>query len=152
MGFLTSRTAFQAGKQHVGGISSPGFALLSGRPAFGLVGLAVSTKTEKPNRVFCLISVMVRDGRIWNRSGESVQSLINLVLLVDWNGLQSDGTTRVALWWLPIGEVAATSLLISKLLISGTSKCFRNKPYFVCRMSLSICQPTWSNPICRWHH
>ncbi len=88
----------------------PGVCVNSGRPGVGLtaaVGLAMALKQEKaPNRVFCLVGDgELQDGRIWESLLVASQyKLDNLVLLVDWNGLQSDGTTRAIVNVEPVGD------------------------------------------------
>ncbi|MCA9373557.1 transketolase [Candidatus Peregrinibacteria bacterium] len=88
----------------------PGITLCSGSPAFGFagaVGLAMALKAERqPWNVFCLVGDgELQDGQFW----EAVllahhYKLDNLIVLVDYNGLQMDGSLRTTVTVEPIAD------------------------------------------------
>lgn len=78
----------------------PGVPVSSGAPGFGLsaaVGLALALKQEKQtNKVFCIVGDgELQEGRIWESMLVASQNrLDNLIVMIDWNGLQAEGLTR----------------------------------------------------------
>lgn len=78
----------------------PGICMNAGTAGYGLsaaVGLAMAIKADKQsNRVFCLAGDgELQDGQFWEAVMVASQhKLDNLVLLLDWNGLQMDGVIR----------------------------------------------------------
>ena len=88
----------------------PGVVLPGGAPGYGFsaaVGLAITLKMEKqPNRVYVLIGDgELQQGQVWEAVLMAAQyKLDNLTLLVDWNGLQTDGPVRAVIDVEPIAE------------------------------------------------
>jgi transketolase len=88
----------------------PGICVSSGAPGFGLgaaVGLAMALKLDKlDNRVFCMAGDgELQEGRVWEALLCAAQyKLDNLVVLVDYNGLQAEGTVRAVINVDPIAD------------------------------------------------
>lgn len=88
----------------------PGIVLPGGAPGYGFsaaVGLAMALKMEKqPNRVYVLVGDgELQEGQVWESALMAAQHrLDNLTLLVDWNGLQTDGPLRGVVGVEPIVE------------------------------------------------
>jgi transketolase len=88
----------------------PGVPLCSATPGHGLasaVGLATAIKMDKgKNRVFCLAGDgELQDGLIWEAAMVAAQQkLDNLILAVDYNDLQMDGTVRSIVGVEPISD------------------------------------------------
>jgi transketolase len=71
------------------------------------VGLAHTLKLDKqPNRVFCMVGDgELQDGLVWEAAMfAGHHKLDNLVLLVDWNDFQMDGSVRGILGVDPIAD------------------------------------------------
>jgi len=88
----------------------PGIPVCSGTPGHGLaaaVGLAMAVKMDKgKNRVFCLAGDgELQEGLIWEAALVAAQQkLDNLILVVDYNDLQMDGTVRSIVGVEPIAD------------------------------------------------
>ncbi len=88
----------------------PGVALSTGTPGYGLaaaMGLAMALKMDKrPNRVICLAGDgELQDGQFWEAVLIGSQyKLDNLTLIVDWNGLQMDGSVRSVVGIEPLAD------------------------------------------------
>lgn len=88
----------------------PGIVLCSAGPGHGFsaaVGLAMSLKMDRlPNRVYCIVGDgELQEGSIWEAAMTAAQyKLDNLILTVDYNDLQMDGTVRSILGVEPIAD------------------------------------------------
>lgn len=88
----------------------PGIPLCAGTPGQGLsaaVGLAMALKSDRQkNKVFCLAGDgELQDGSVWEAAMVSAQyKLDNLILIVDHNDLQMDGTVRSVVQVDPIAD------------------------------------------------
>lgn len=88
----------------------PGICVSTGAPGFGLsaaVGLAMALKQDKQdNRVFCVVGDgELQEGQVWEALLCAAQyKLDNLVVIVDYNGLQAEGTVRAIVSVEPIAD------------------------------------------------
>ena len=88
----------------------PGIPLSSGLPAQGLsasVGLSMSLKMDRAgNRVFCVVGDgELQEGQVWEAlMAASQYKLDNLIVIVDWNQLQREGTVRSVIDIEPLAE------------------------------------------------
>jgi transketolase len=88
----------------------PGVVVCSAGPGHGFsaaVGLAMSLKMDKmKNRVFCMAGDgELQEGQIWEAAMTAAQhKLDNLILTVDYNDLQMDGTVRSIMGVEPIAD------------------------------------------------
>ena len=88
----------------------PGIVLCSAGPGHGFsaaAGLAMALKMDRAdNRVFCMAGDgELQEGQIWETAMTAAQfKLDNLVLLVDYNDLQMDGTVRSVVGVEPIAD------------------------------------------------
>ncbi len=88
----------------------PGICVSTGAPGVGLaaaVGLAMALKQDKQsNKVFCIAGDgELQDGQVWESLLCAAQyKLDNLVLIVDYNGLQAEGTVRAVVSVEPIAD------------------------------------------------
>ena len=88
----------------------PGIVLCSAGPGHGFsaaAGLAMALKMDRAeNRVYCMVGDgELQEGQIWETAMTAAQyKLDNMVLLVDYNDLQMDGTVRSVVGVEPIAD------------------------------------------------
>jgi transketolase len=88
----------------------PGVTISTGSPAYGLsaaVGLAMSLKADRQkNKVFCLVGDgELQDGQFWEAAMLAGHyKLDNLIVMVDFNGLQMDGAVRSVVGIEPMND------------------------------------------------
>ncbi len=88
----------------------PGVVFNSGIPGYGIsaaLGLAMCLKMERMNnRVYCLVGDgELQSGKVWETALTAAHyKLDNLTVIVDWNGLQSDGNTRTIMNVEPLAD------------------------------------------------